>query len=118
MMRNKIPIPIKILAMFKTFLNKFILIFCDIISAELFTICGLFNMKNQKQPIKTKPTIIPMAFSIGAMDNDLIVIDFKDVINGEEQILESIAMTKNKALRLSEGLREAIDILNKTQDEK
>lgn len=75
-------------------------------------------MKNQKQPIKTKPTIIPMAFSIGAMDNDLIVIDFKDVINGEEQILESIAMTKNKALRLSEGLREAIDILNKTQDEK
>ena len=59
-----------------------------------------------------------MAFSIGAMDNDLIVIDFKDVINGEEQILESIAMTKNKALRLSEGLREAIDILNKTQDEK
>lgn len=117
-MRNKIPIPIKILAMFKTFLNKFILIFCDIISAELFTICGLFNMKNQKQPIKTKPTIIPMAFSIGAMDNDLIVIDFKDVINGEEQILESIAMTKNKALRLSEGLREAIDILNKTQDEK
>ena len=117
-MRNKIPIAIKILAMFKTFLNKFILIFCDIISAELFTICGLFNMKNQKQPIKTKPTIIPMAFSIGAMDNDLIVIDFKDVINGEEQILESIAMTKNKALRLSEGLREAIDILNKTQDEK
>ncbi len=117
-MRNKIPIPIKILAMFKTFLNKFILIFCDIISAELLTICGLFNMKNQKQPIKTKPTIIPMAFSIGAMDNDLIVIDFKDVINGEEQILESIAMTKNKALRLSEGLREAIDILNKTQDEK
>ena len=117
-MRNKIPIPIKIFAMFKTFLNKFILIFCDIISAELFTICGLFNMKNQKQPIKTKPTIIPMAFSIGAMDNDLIVIDFKDVINGEEQILESIAMTKNKALRLSEGLREAIDILNKTQDEK
>ncbi len=104
--------------MFKTFLNKFILIFCDIISAELLTICGLFNMKNQKQPIKTKPTIIPMAFSIGAMDNDLIVIDFKDVINGEEQILESIAMTKNKALRLSEGLREAIDILNKTQDEK
>ena len=116
-MRNKIPIPIKIFAMFKTFLNKFILIFCDIISAELFTICGLFNMKNQKQPIKTKPTIIPMAFSIGAMDNDLIVIDFKDELNGEEQILESIAMTTKKALRLSEGLKEAVDILNKNQSE-
>ena len=48
---------------------------------------------------------------------DQIVIDFKDELNGEEQILESIAMTTKKALRLSEGLKEAVDILNKNQSE-
>ena len=44
-------------------------------------------------------------------------LDFKDELNGEEQILESIAMTTKKALRLSEGLKEAVDILNKNQSE-
>mgnify|MGYP000890596036 FL=1 len=56
-------------------------------------------MKNHEQTIKTKPTIVPMAFAIGAMDNDLIVIDFKDELNGEEQILESIAMTTKKQIK-------------------
>ena len=74
-------------------------------------------MKNHEQTIKTKPTIVPMAFTISTMDNDLIVIYFKDELNGEEQILESIAMTTKKALRLSEGLKEAVDILNKNQSE-
>ena len=44
-------------------------------------------MKNHEQTIKTKPTIVPMAFAIGAMDNDLIVIDFKDELNGEEHVI-------------------------------
>lgn len=68
--------------------------------------------KLKKQPleslIKSKPTILPMGFAVGQVEDELIVIDFIDEFSGQPAIIESIAMPKSKAMRLSNALAKAV----------
>lgn len=68
-------------------------------------------MSNSKQrskgSIKTKPTIFPLGFTVGLVEDSLVIIDFVDVINGNTTIIESIALPKQKAEQLSQALQEA-----------
>lgn len=65
--------------------------------------------KSSKNLMKTKPTIFPLGFAVGKVENSAIVVEFFDVLNGEHTIIESIAMPFEKAMQLSITLKEAIE---------
>jgi len=67
------------------------------------------SKKTGKDIIKTKPTIFPMGFAIGQVENGMVIIDFIDVFNGQSTIIESIALPQNKAAQLSASLMEIIE---------
>lgn len=66
------------------------------------------NKKSDRRLIKTKPTIFPLGFSVSKVEDSLVIIEFVDTLNGENTILESIALPKEKAEHLSAALVEAI----------
>ncbi len=77
-------------------------------------------MANPKTPqtdelFKTKPSMMPMGFAVGEVEDALIVIDFIDVLSGRPTIIESVVMPKSKALQLSESLAKAVADDDKTE---
>lgn len=66
------------------------------------------KQKSKENIVKTKPTIFPLGFTIGVIEDDLVIIDFMDVINEKRTILESIVLSKQKAEQLSQALQDAI----------
>ena len=63
---------------------------------------------DQDPIIKTKPTIFPLGFNLSMIENSLIIIDFMDVINKNNTIIESIALPEQKAQQLSQALLKII----------
>lgn len=66
------------------------------------------SKQKSRNVIKTKPTIFPLGFTVGLVEDSLVIIDFIDEINEKRTILESIALPKQKAEQLSQALLEAI----------
>ncbi len=62
------------------------------------------NKKSDNEIMKTKPTIFPLGFSVGQVENSLVIIDFIDVLNGKRTIIESIVLPMEKAEQLSAAL--------------
>jgi hypothetical protein len=62
--------------------------------------------------LKNKPTIFPMGFTISVVEKQLIIIEFIDTINGERTVIESIALTADKAHQLSATLTQALSSRN------
>ncbi len=70
--------------------------------------------ENQQDAVKKlKTSILPFGFSIGLIDNDLILVEFVDELNGENVIVESIALTKNKTVNLITALQQALQEIDK-----
>lgn len=69
--------------------------------------------QEQEATKKLKTSILPFGFSIGLVDDDLILIEFVDRLNGENVIVESIALTKNKTMSLVGALQQALQEIDK-----
>lgn len=76
------------------------------------------NTKKNKQldslVRKVKPTIFPLGFGVEKLENDIILIEFIDKsseLNKENSyvIIESIAMSKKRAIELKEALEKVIN---------
>jgi hypothetical protein len=65
--------------------------------------------KTETPTIKTKPTIFPLGFAVSLIEDGSVIIDFVDVLNQAPTILESIALSKEKANALSAALMRAIE---------
>lgn len=65
--------------------------------------------RSETPTIKTKPTIFPLGFSVSLVEDGSVIIDFVDVLNAVPTILESIALSKEKAKALSAALVRAIE---------
>lgn len=70
------------------------------------------NTFNEEMIRKDKPTIFPLGFGVSDVENGaVVIIDFFDKTLGREgadlQIIESIAITKNKAKELIKALEDA-----------
>lgn len=66
------------------------------------------SVPNVDDLVKSKPSIMPMGFAVGDVEDALIVIDFIDVLSGKPSIIESIVMPRSKALQLSKALAKAV----------
>lgn len=66
------------------------------------------DQQEQKVAKKLKTSILPFGFSVGLVDNDLILVEFLDILNDEDVIVESIALTKNKTESLVRALQQAL----------
>lgn len=66
------------------------------------------DQQEQKVAKKLKTSILPFGFSVGLVDNDLILVEFLDILNDEDVIVESIALTKNKTESLVKALQQAL----------
>ena len=53
-----------------------------------------------------------MGFTISVVEKQLIIIEFIDTINGERTVIESIALTADKAHELSATLAQALSSRN------
>ena len=66
------------------------------------------DQQEQKVAKKLKTSILPFGFSVGLVDNGLILVEFLDILNDEDVIVESIALTKNKTESLVKALQQAL----------
>lgn len=60
---------------------------------------------------KSCRTFFPMGFGVGKIENEIIVLNFLDIVDSENEIYEiisSIAMSRDKAKSLIESLKDAI----------
>ena len=67
------------------------------------------NPDNEGTLVKLKPSILPMGFAIGQVEEDFIVIEFIDSFDGVTTIIESIALPKSKASQLANALTKALE---------
>jgi len=70
------------------------------------------EVENEDKIIKKCKTIFPIGFGVSGTDDNIVIMNFIDVINPEEneyEVISSIAMSKNKAKLLMESLRKAIE---------
>jgi hypothetical protein len=67
------------------------------------------SVKAEKSMIKNKPTIFPLGFSVGLVENGPVIVDFVDVLNGVPTIIESIALSREKAEALASAIMEAVE---------
>ena len=73
--------------------------------------------QNEKKIKKNCRTFFPMGFGVGKVEGSIIVLDFMDIIDAENDVYEiiaSIAMTKDKAKSLMSSLD---DVVNKSDDD-
>lgn len=59
---------------------------------------------SQRLPTKTQPTLFPFGFSVGKLDDDIIVIDFLDQNSEELTVIGSFALTPKKVEELAKAL--------------
>ncbi|MCG9027071.1 hypothetical protein [Laribacter hongkongensis] len=65
--------------------------------------------ESQQQPIKSQPTFFPFGFSVGKLDDDIVIIDFVDLVDresGKLTVISSFALTPQKAQELARALTE------------
>lgn len=64
--------------------------------------------KSEKTIIKNKPTVFPLGFTVGLVESGPIIVDFVDILNGVPTIIESIALSKEKAEALASAIMEIV----------
>ena len=67
------------------------------------------SLKSDVSVLKTKPTIFPLGFSVSLVDDGSVLVDFVDVLNGVPTIIESIALSNEKAMALSSALIKIVE---------